>query len=53
MGNRKARAFVGRTVDLMLCVTYFEVGRMVVEEEQDGKARAEYGKVYLRFCRRI
>jgi len=43
----KARAFVGRTTDLTMCVTYFEVGRMIVEEEQGGKARAEYGKGLL------
>jgi len=43
----KARAFVGRTADLTMCVTYFEVGRMIVEEEQGGKARAEYGRGLL------
>ena len=40
----QARRFVGRTADLTMCVTYFEIGRMIVEEEQGGKARAEYGK---------
>ena len=39
----QARRFVGRTADLTMCATYFEIGRMIVEEEQDGKARAEYG----------
>jgi len=43
----QARAFVGRTADLTMCVTYFEIGRMIVEEEQGGKARAEYGKGLL------
>jgi len=43
----KARAFVGRTADFTLCVTYYEIGRMIVEEEQGGKARAEYGKGLL------
>jgi hypothetical protein len=43
----KARTFVGRAADLTLCVTYFEIGRMIVEEEQGGKARAEYGKGLL------
>ena len=42
-----ARRFVGRTVDLTMCVTYFEIGRMIVEEEQGGKARAEYGRELL------
>jgi predicted nuclease of restriction endonuclease-like (RecB) superfamily len=40
----QARSFVGRTTDLTMCVTYYEVGRMIVEQEQDGKARAEYGR---------
>jgi hypothetical protein len=40
----QARRLVGRTADLTLCVSYFEIGRLIVEKEQDGKARAEYGK---------
>jgi predicted nuclease of restriction endonuclease-like (RecB) superfamily len=44
----KARKYVGRTADLAMCVTYFEVGRMIVEEEQGGMARAEYGKGLLK-----
>jgi len=32
---------------LTMCVTYFEIGRMIVEEEQGGKARAEYGRGLL------
>ena len=40
----RARSFAGRTVDLTMGVTYFEVGRMIVEEEQGGKAKAEYGR---------
>jgi len=40
----QARKFVGRTADLTMTVTYFEVGRMIVEKEQSGKSRAEYGK---------
>jgi predicted nuclease of restriction endonuclease-like (RecB) superfamily len=43
----KARTYVGRTADLTMCITYFEVGRMIVEEEQGGKVRAEYGKGLL------
>ena len=43
----QARRFVGRAADLTMCVTYFEIGRMIVEEEQGGKARAEYGKGLL------
>ena len=43
----QARRFVGRTADLTMCATFFEIGRMIVEEEQDGKARAEYGDEML------
>ncbi|MCL2282066.1 MAG: PDDEXK nuclease domain-containing protein [Fibromonadales bacterium] len=44
----KARAYVGRTADLTMCVTYFEVGRMIVENEQRGKTRAKYGQELLK-----
>jgi predicted nuclease of restriction endonuclease-like (RecB) superfamily len=44
----QARRLVGRTADLIMCVTYFEIGRMIVEEEQGGKARAEYGRALMR-----
>ena len=44
----QARAYVGRTADLAMCVTYFEVGRLIVEQEQSGKARAEYGRGLLK-----
>ena len=30
----KARSFGSCTADLTMCVNYFEVGRMIVEEEQ-------------------
>jgi len=43
----QARKYVGRTVDLTMCISYFEIGRMIVEQEQDGKARAEYGHELL------
>ena len=39
-----ARSFVGRTANLTMCITYYEIGRMIVEEEQGGETRAEYGK---------
>ena len=39
----QARNYVCRTVDLTMCISYFEIGRMIVEQEQGGKARAEYG----------
>ena len=43
----QARRHVGRTADLTKCITNYEIGRMIVEEEQGGKARAAYGKRLL------
>jgi predicted nuclease of restriction endonuclease-like (RecB) superfamily len=43
----QARRFVGRTADLTMCATYFEIGRLIVEEEQGGQTRAEYGRRLL------
>jgi predicted nuclease of restriction endonuclease-like (RecB) superfamily len=43
----QARVHVGRTADLTMCITYFELGRMIVEQEQNGKVRAEYGRSLL------
>ena len=40
----EARKFVGRTADVTMSITYFEIGRMIIEEEQKGKSKAEYGK---------
>ncbi|MDO5616772.1 MAG: PDDEXK nuclease domain-containing protein, partial [Cruoricaptor ignavus] len=36
------------TVNQTMVLTYFEIGRMIVEEEQNGKERAEYGKELLK-----
>lgn len=40
----EARKSVVQTVNKTMVYTYFEIGRMIVEEEQNGKKRAEYGK---------
>ncbi len=45
---QNARQQVLRTVNSTLICTYFEIGRMIVEEEQSGKDRAEYGKQILK-----
>ena len=42
-----ARQQAVRQVNLVMVHTYFEIGRMIVEEEQEGKGRAEYGKQLL------
>ncbi len=40
---QSARATVARGVDLVQVYTNFEIGRRIVEQEQKGKGRAEYG----------
>lgn len=43
-----ARQQVVRSVNQTMVITYFEIGRMIVEEEQQGKERAGYGKQLLK-----
>ena len=43
-----ARKTAAQTVDRIQVVTCFEVGRRIVEHEQQGADRAEYGKNLLR-----
>ncbi|MCD0474856.1 PDDEXK nuclease domain-containing protein [Flavobacterium sp. EDS] len=45
---QSARQQVLRTVNSTMVCTYFEIGRMIVEEEQNGKERAQYGKQLLK-----
>lgn len=45
---QNARQQVLRTVNSTMTYTYFEMGRMIVNEEQNGKERAEYGKQVLK-----
>ena len=45
---QNARLQVLRTVNSTMVYNYFEIGRMIVEEEQNGKERAEYGKQILK-----
>ena len=42
-----ARNKVVRTVNATMVETYFEIGKLIVEEEQSGNERAEYGKQIL------
>lgn len=39
-----AQSTVVQTVNKTMAQTYFEIGKMIVEEEQKGKERAEYGQ---------
>jgi predicted nuclease of restriction endonuclease-like (RecB) superfamily len=43
-----AKENVVHAVNQTMVLTYFEIGRMIVEEEQNGSMRAEYGKQILR-----
>lgn len=36
------------TVNQTMVLTYFEIGKMIVEEEQNGKERADYGKEIIK-----
>lgn len=39
----EARKKIASTVNVAMVYTYFEVGRYIIEDEQGGKTRAEYG----------
>lgn len=43
----EARKRVLQTVNHTMVLTYFEIGRMIIEEEQNGKERANYGSQLL------
>ena len=43
-----ARKRVAVAVNQAMVLTYFEIGRMIVEDEQNGENRAEYGKELLK-----
>lgn len=43
-----ARQRVVQSVNHTMVVTYYEIGRVIVEEEQNGKERAGYGKHLMR-----
>jgi hypothetical protein len=40
----QARARVARSINHELTLAYWHIGRRIVEEEQQGKLRADYGK---------
>lgn len=44
---KNSRNKVLSTVNQTMVITYFEIGRMIIEEEQNGKEKAEYGKQIL------
>ena len=44
----EARQKVAVAVNTTMVYTYYEIGRMIVENEQNGQERAEYGKAVLK-----
>ena len=44
----KARNQVYKKINNIMTTTYFEIGKRIVEQEQKGKTRAEYGKSLLK-----
>lgn len=44
----KARAQVKQTVNTAMVQTYWHIGRLIVEDEQQGQTRAEYGKAQIK-----
>ncbi len=45
---KSARQRVVQAVNHTMVLTYFEIGRMIFEEQQSGKDRAEYGKELIK-----
>ena len=41
---KQAQTTVVHTVNKTMVITYFEIGKMIIEEEQKGKERAKYGQ---------
>lgn len=45
---KEAKKIVVNNINQTIVLTYFEIGRMIIENEQKGKERAEYGKAVLK-----
>ena len=45
---KNARKKAKMALNISMVYSYYEVGRMIIEEEQNGKQRAEYGKAILK-----
>ena len=43
-----AKRKVVQLIDTTIVATYFEVGKLIIEDEQQGKKRAEYAKETLK-----
>ena len=44
----EARSSAYRSVNFAMVLAYWQIGRIIVEEEQKGKERAEYGKALIK-----
>lgn len=44
----QARANAKTAVNLSMVYAYYEIGKNIIEEEQNGKERADYGKYILK-----
>ncbi|MDO9289108.1 MAG: DUF1016 N-terminal domain-containing protein [Thermodesulfovibrionales bacterium] len=44
----EARSAVARNINTAMVMTYFEIGRMIVVDEQQGKKRAGYAEETLK-----
>lgn len=45
---KQARKNVKTAVNLSMVYTYYEIGKRIVQEEQNGQARADYGKYLIK-----
>lgn len=43
-----ARQYVSITIDTTMAYTYYQIGGYIIENEQQGKSRAKYGKAILK-----
>lgn len=43
-----SKSNIARNVNTTIILTYFDIGRMIVKEEQSGKSRAEYAEQTLK-----
>lgn len=46
---QSARQAVVRNVNQAMVYTYFKIGRVIVEDKQQGKERGKYGKKFINF----
>jgi len=44
----EARQKTVRQINIIITQTYWEIGKLIVEEEQRGRERAEYGKELIK-----